>query len=202
MIKFTEDQKQFIYNNYKGLGNKELTRIINEKFKTELTYEQVKNFKNRHRLNSGLTGQFQKGHIHDKTWDEYMSKDSQERSRRTTFKKGNIPSNRRKIFDERISKDGYIEIKVQDGCLNGNWKHKHRYIYEQNYGEIPKGYKVIFLDGNIYNFEINNLKLVSNAEELIMNSNNLRYSKAEFTETGHLIAQVLHKRSKLKNERL
>lgn len=202
MIKFTEEQKQFIYDNYKGLGNKELTELIKEKFKIELTYEQVKNFKNRHHLNSGLTGQFKKGYESwnkGKKWDDYMSEEAQERSRKTTFKKGNIPSNHREVGSERITKDGYIEIKIKEP---NKWQLKHRYIYEKKYGKIPKGYNLIFLDGNRQNFELSNLKLVSKAEDLIMNKNKLFTNDKDITNTGTLIAKIIDKGNKLKNERL
>lgn len=201
MIKFTPEQREFISKNYKNLGNQELADLVNEKFKTSFVCSQIKSFKNRYHLDSGLTGRFEKGH---KTfnkglkWNDYMPINSQNQCRKTLFKKGNIPSNRRELFEERIDKDGYTEIKIQDGCLKDNWQHKHRYIYEQHCGEIPKGYKIIFLDNDKSNFDINNLKMISGAEELIMNNNKLRYSKQELTETGHLIAQIINKRGQIK----
>ena len=202
MTKFTEEQKQFIYENYRGIGNKELTNKFNQKFNTNLD-KQIIYFKRNHHLNSGLTGQFEKGHISQnkgKKWDDYMSKEAQEKSRKTTFKKGNAPHNRKSLFEERIGKDGYIEIKIQDGCLNKNWQQKQRYVYEQYFGKIPNGYKVIFLDGDIYNFDIDNLKMISSEEELIMNKNNLRYNKKELTETGYLITKIISKRGKIIND--
>lgn len=87
-------------------------------------------------------------------------------------------------------------IKIQDGHGNKNWIRKHRYLYEQAYGEIPKGHKVIFADGNIRNFELNNLILISDAEELIMNKRKLFSESPEHTKTGVLIAKVLNKAKK------
>ena len=79
---------------------------------------------------------------------------------------------------------------------------KSRVIYEKHFGKIPEGYTIIYLDGNKLNLELDNLKAISRAEELIMNKNKLRYDKKELTETGHLIAKVINKRGQLKNERL
>ena len=70
---------------------------------------------------------------------------------------------------------------------------KSRYVYEQAYGTIPKGHKVIFADGNNRNFDLDNLVLVSNAEELIMNKRKLMKEDASLTKTGALIAKVLNK---------
>lgn len=144
-------------------------------------------------------GCFKKGNVpfnKGKKWDEYMSPEGQKNSRKTTFKKGNVPPNRRECFEERITKDGYIEIKIQDGKLNKNWILKHRYIYEQHYGKIPDGYNVMFADKNKQNFDVDNLILVSKSEDLIMNSRKLFFEDKELTKIGHLIAQVISKTAK------
>lgn len=203
---YTKEEEKFLIENVKGITLKELTKRFNERFGYNLSESSIANRKHKLKLKSGITGgQFIKGqqsHNKGKKWDEYLNKEQQERARATTFKKGNIPGNRRELFEERIDDDGYIAIKVQDGNLNKNWQRKHRYIYECHYGKIPKGHKVIFLDGNNRNFDIDNLKLVSNAEELIMNKRGLRYNDKELTESGVLIAKIIHKRGSLKNDRL
>ena len=43
---FNEEHKKFIKNNATGLRNEELTKRLNEKFKTEFTVGQVKKYKN------------------------------------------------------------------------------------------------------------------------------------------------------------
>lgn len=205
MHRYSEEQKKFIIDNYYGKYSKELADMFNKQFNTNITAKEIKNYRENHKLNSGLTGRFEKGHItHNKgkQQTEYMSKETIEKTKATRFKKGNIPQNRREIWEERISKDGYIYIKVRDGCLNDNWELKHRYIYKQHYGEIPDGYNVMFADKNKRNFDIDNLILVSKSEDLIMNNNKLLFSNKELTKTGHLIAKVIDKTNKAKNERL
>lgn len=148
-------------------------------------------------------GRFKTGNIpynKGKKWNDYMSKEKQKNSMKTTFKKGNIPSNRRECFEERVTKDGYIEIKIQDGKLNKNWMLKHRYIYEQHYGKIPLGYNVMFADKNKKNFDIDNLILVSKSEDLIMNQNKLIFEDKNLTKTGYLIAKTIDRTQKLKKE--
>ncbi len=205
MHRYSEEQKKFIIDNYYGKYSKELADIFNKQFNTNITAKEIKNYRKNHKLNSGLTGRFKKGHVtHNKgkKQTEYMSKEAIEKTKATRFKKGNIPQNHRDIGEERISKDGYIYIKVRDGCLNDNWELKHRYIYKQHYGEIPNGYNVMFADKNKRNFDIDNLILVSKSEDLIMNNNKLLFSNKELTKTGHLIAKVIDKTNKVKNERL
>ena len=86
-----------------------------------------------------------------------------------------------------------MDKSKQDGNKNKNWTPKHRYLYEKAYGKISKGYKVIFADGNNRNFDLNNLILVSNAEELIMNRRKLFTENVEHTKVGVNIAKLLSK---------
>lgn len=198
--KYSKEEYQFLIDNVKGITLKELTRRFNKKFNANVSENAISNQKTKLGIRSGIVGgQFPKGHIpanKGKTWDEYMSKEGQENSIKTTFKKGNIPANHRPIGSERFnSRDGVL-IKVQDGQLQKNWMPKGRYIYEQAYGKIPAGHKVIFADGDHSNFDLDNLILVSNTEELIMNQRNLISEEAEFTKTGAVIAKVLNKAKK------
>lgn len=193
---YSDEEHQFIIDNVEGITLKELTKRFNEKFNLNVTENAIANRKNILGLRSGIVGgQFQKGHIPaNKGKKGYMTPEQYEKCKATMFKKGNIPANHRPIGSERIDKrDGSILIKVQDGHKQQNWMGKHRYIYEQAYGKIPKGHKVIFADGNNRNFDLSNLILVSNAEELIMNKRKLFSENAEHTKTGALIAKVLSK---------
>lgn len=202
MHRYSEEQKKFIIDNNYGKYSKELAEMFNQQFDTNITANEIKWFRKNHKLNSGLTGQFQKGNIsHNKgkKQSEYMTKEAIERTKETRFKKGNRPSNYRPFGSERITKDGYIEVKVADP---NKWETKNKIVYKQHFGDIPKGYKVIYADGNKLNNDINNLILVSNSELLIANRNHLIYNNKELTESGILISKVIDKTNKVKNERL
>lgn len=110
-------------------------------------------------------GQFKKGHIpknKGKKWDEYLSKEKQEAILRTTFKKGTVPSNHKPVGYERKTKDGYWEIKVAEPNL---FKAKHRILWEQHHGPIPKGVNIVFIDGNTDNITIENLRAETMVEK-------------------------------------
>lgn len=87
----------------------------------------------------------------------------------TFFKKGHKPHNEVPIGTERITDDGYIEVKVVGTPNVKNWKLKHRIVWQQHNGLIPKGYNVQFKDGNRQNVSINNLFIISRKEQLIQN---------------------------------
>lgn len=192
-----KEEDDFLINNIKGISIKELTNLFNKKFDLKLSESSISNRK--HKLgiyteyNSGC---FKKGNIpanKGKKQIEYMTEEQIKKTIPTRFKKGNIPKNHRQVGSERTNVDGYIEIKVAEP---NKWQLKHRVIYQQFYGEIPEGYNVIFLDRNKQNLNINNLKLVSKEEDLIMNRNNLFSEDKDITETGTIIANVISKTNK------
>lgn len=200
-IKYSKEVIKFLIDNHKGKTLVELANMINKKFDMNITNKDVGNLKSRLRRRKGIKlepavndGRYRIGQPpanKGKKWDDYLTKEQQEKSKTTCFKKGNIPPNRREVGEERLTKDGYIMIKIQDGKLNKNWQLKHRYIYEKHYGKIPEGYNIIFLDGNRKNTNISNLKLVSKYDDLIMNNNKLFSKDKDITETGTIIANVI-----------
>ena len=200
--KYKDEHIEFVKANVKGITLKELTNRFNIKFNMNVSESAIANIKSKYNLQSGIVGgQFVKGQTSfnkGKKWCEFMSEEGQRNSRKTTFKKGNIPANARIIGSERIDKNGYILIKTQDGHKNKNWIRKHRYLYEQAYGKVPKGHKVIFANGDNRNFDLDNLISVSDAEELIMNRNNLFKEDAELTKAGVVVAKLLDKVNKRK----
>lgn len=106
-------------------------------------------------------GQFKKGHIpknKGKRWDEYLSKEKQESVRKTCFKKGQMPKNHKPVGYERKTRDGYWEVKVAEPNV---FKAKHRILWEQHHGPIPKGVNIVFIDGNPDNITISNLRMES-----------------------------------------
>ena len=98
-----------------------------------------------------------------------MSKEAQERSKLNQFKKGNVPKNRKPLGEVFLRSDGYLWIKLQDGHLNDNWKQFHRYVWELENGPVPAGHKIIFLDGDRKNCDIENLMCISDGVMSIAN---------------------------------
>ena len=194
-MKYTDEMKQFILDNYKGRYNQELADLFNQKFNTNITSRTIKSYKANNKLNSGLSGKFRKGQApHNK--GKKMPKEVYEKVKHTMFAKGNVPPNHRPVGSERISKDGYIEVKVAEP---NKWRLKQRVVYEEAKGKIPEGCPIIFLDGNKKNFDIDNLRCVTRSELLYLNCNGLNNSN-EITETGILMARLDRAKNKKKQE--
>ena len=81
----------------------------------------------------------------------------------TMFKPGHPSNNRRAVGSERVNVYGYIEIKVAEP---NKWKLKHRVVWEAANGPIPKGYNIQFKDGNPLNVTLDNLYIISRADQL------------------------------------
>lgn len=113
----------------------------------------------------GKKSQFKPGNIsHNK--GKKMPDEVYDKCKNTMFKKGSKPHNSKYDGYERINVDGYAEVRVKKGVFIL----KHRLIYEQHYGSIPKGMYVIFKDKNKLNFEIDNLELISKKEHMQRNT--------------------------------
>lgn len=188
-----EKEKAYLKKIYKGRTCKEIVDMINSKFETNHTVTEIQGFKCRNHLKSSLDFTFKKGHVSankGKKWDEYLTKEQQEKARRTCYKKGNIPKQHREVGEERITIDGYLEVKVAEP---NKWALKHRLVYEEAFGKIPKGMNLIFADGNKLNLELDNLLLVTDNELLRMNNNNLIKEDKDLTKSGLALTKLMNK---------
>lgn len=77
-----------------------------------------------------------------------------------------------------------------EGALWERWEFLHRAIWEEHNGPIPDGMYVIFKDNNKLNCDIDNLMLISKAENAIMNRMKLRSEDPDLTEAGVGLAKL------------
>lgn len=114
----------------------------------------------------GAKTRFQPGHItHNK--GKKMSKDIYDRVKVSMFKKGIEPHNTKYDGHERLDpKDGYIYIRIS----KGKYVLKHRLVWEQHNGPIPKGNIIIFKDKDKYNLNIDNLQMITKRENMLRNT--------------------------------
>lgn len=192
---YSDEVKRFITDNYKGKGHQVMADLLNNTFDTNYTKSQIKSYYARYKLDSGLKGYFSKGHVPVNKGTKGMFNVG---GNKTSFKKGQMPHNWVPVGSERITKDGYIQIKIQEGKQQHNWRGKHILIWEKHNGPLPKGNAIIFGDGNNRNFDINNLLLVSRSQLLALNRYGLIKNDIDLTQTGIVIADVLHEITKAK----
>ena len=203
--KYTEEQKQFVREHVADRRFPELARMFNERFGTDYRVSQIQCLVYRLGLGNGLNGvglvergmpyRFQKGHTPFNKGKKGISFPGMEA---TQFKKGHVPHNWVPIGSERVTKDGIVQVKVQEGKFQHNWKSKHELIWEEHNGPLPAGHVIIFGDGNRRNFDINNLICVSRAQLVRLNQKRLIQNDADLTRSAVIIADIYNKIGKRK----
>ena len=184
---YTKEEDSFLKENSPLMSREELTRAFNERFGTNIKVSTI----NVRCLSRGWTassnGQFKKGGV---PWQKSVSKDywlSQLRAADNAhkFPKGNIPHNTRPMGAERISYKGELLIKTEVG-----WKAKRQLAWEKHYGDVPKGMRVISVNGDMNDTNIENLRLIDNNTQLMLMTNNWNKSGSEIFDAGVMYAKL------------
>jgi len=188
-IKYTDEMLMFL-RQHEETPRSELALKFNEKFGSNISVDSIKAKCFRMGLKTGRTGLFAQGH---KAWNEglkgFMGANT------TSFKKGNLPLNHKPVGHERITVDGYVEIKTAEPNV---FKLKHRMIWEKVHGEIPKDHVVVFKNMDKEDCRIENLMLISRAELVRLNQSYRSLATPETNETCILMAKIKTKTHKLK----
>lgn len=175
---WTEQEIKFLRDNYPDMKTADIAAIMNRPIGgvNGKAYDLglKKSFKHMKALleieakklaAAGKQYQFKKGQVsHNK--GQKMSKEMYEKCRRTMFKPGNKPGNIKKVGAERIDHEGYTYVKLADA----DWVLKHRHVWEQVNGPVLANHVVIFKDNNMHNFDINNLQMISQADNMLRNT--------------------------------
>lgn len=198
---FDDTERDFLRKSIPGRAPEETAELFNATFKPTVyrektvTAAQVRTFSNNNKIPNGRDTRFKKGQAaHNKG----KSMPSRGRMAQTQFKKGNRPHNYKPVGSTRINVDGYTEIKVSDPK---KWRCLHCVLWEAAHGPIPRGHVVIFGDGNKQNITLENLILVTRAQLVRMNQNNLIGASPEITKSGILVADLIHKLAERKRKK-
>lgn len=190
---WTEEEIEFVREVYPYHENKEIIKMIKEKFGFDVSDRNLQNIKNRYKIPKKVipnSGCYRKG---DVPWNKGkgMSDEVKEKVKGTWFKKGQIPKNHKPVGSTRIDRNGYVKIKIAEP---NKWVLYHRHLYERAHGEkLKKNEAVIFADGNKLNFDIDNLVKVNRANLLYLNSKKLIFDDPELTKTGVNVSKVAEK---------
>ena len=189
--KWSDEEKEFLKEICFGRSYKEIVKMMNDKFKYQFTNEQIKGAIRRYGLTTGRTGRFEKGYIPANKGTKGIMK-----TNKTSFKKGHTPKNHKKVGSERVSVDGYTEIKVAEP---NKWRLKHRVMYEKYHNvKLDPKQLVIFADRDKRNLTKENLLLVDNKQLLTLNQHKLIKENGELTKVGLKLANIIIKLKDLK----
>ena len=171
---YTDKQEEFLREQCQGRTRKELTDLFNQEFRTNKTVLAIKSWCNNRGLHNGNTGRFAKGHI---SWQTGLSKNEYKKH----FTKESFKRLINGLMDKRIHKVGdtitrhgkpYIITSTEPNVpFDERIIIKRRFVYEQSYGEIPEGHKIIQLDRDQMNCELDNLRCVPDKYIPVLNKN-------------------------------
>lgn len=180
----------FVAEAYRRMSLDQLPAAIEAEFGIVRTLNQVRALTRNRRIRSGRTGRFVPG-------QPRVPGSGAKGPNRTSFKKGRKPEearNYRPVGSVRRSKDGYWERKVTDDPsldTSRRWVGIHRLVWEEHYGPIPAGHKVIYIDGDYDNVSIDNLALVSSRELVYLNKSGLGKAPAEIKPTAIQVVKLV-----------
>lgn len=201
MVRWSEhpEYDEFLREVIPGHQESEIRTAFAERFGIVLTESQIGNRKHTLGIKSGTHGgRFKDGTAPNnkgKRWKDFMPTESQERCRATQFEKGAFPHNTAPLGAERVTKDGYIEVKVamspSGRKSHDNWVAKHRLVWERTHGQpVPDGCIVVFADGDKSNFDPDNLVLETRAQHCAITAHRIDYADAETHATACAIAEL------------
>lgn len=143
MVRWKPEWVDYLIENYRTMGDVELTENLNKLFELKLT----------------------KKHIGKKRQLMLIKRTDAEIA---AIRAENVKQGKHSTADKMwatigVGKDGDTRIWRLAGKyvpvikIDGTWVHKARYVYEQENGPVPDGYKVYHKDGNRMNCEPENL---------------------------------------------
>ena len=148
---------------------------------------------------TGKTGYFVKGGVpHNKG----LSMPSHPNSRRTQFKKGAAPANRKYIGHERVV-SGYVEVSVAETNphtgASRRYVAKHRREWELVNGPIPKGHVLKCLTGDTLDCDPSNWACVPRAILPILNGGRFK-TRLAFDEAPDELKPMVLAAAKLRHK--
>lgn len=97
------------------------------------------------------------------------------RMRETQFAKGHRRGRAAQLYQpigaERVSADGYLQVKVNDDLpLQRRWRAVHVGLWESAHGAVPPGHAVTFRNGDKSDIRLENLVLMTRGELMARNT--------------------------------
>lgn len=143
-LKINAEQSAFIKNNC-TLQKQQLHAQFCQTFnRSDLSPDTIYNYRKRQGWLTGRTGRYQKGNTpHPNAGAKGANK--------TSFKQGQPAHNSRPMYSERVTTDGYVEVKIPERDpytqRKSRFKLKHIWVWEQINGPLPAGCAIVFKDG-------------------------------------------------------
>lgn len=199
-IILTDEQAEYMISIIPGRQSDEVRDIMNQKYGLHLTSMQVRGWKKNHKTPSGYSTRYQCGNV---PW--IKGRKGVLQANGTAFEPGHDPHNAKPIgslsFRRARNNRGYWMIKTSVDKEQKNYEMLHRYVWKQAHGEIPKGYKVVFRDGDVNNCNLENLMLVHEGATVIASTHFGLTEDPEINDAIYNASELRYKAYKLKKKK-
>lgn len=148
-IAYSETELWWI-EGHRDLPRKEAYALFCKTFaRDDVIFDNFKALCTRKGWTTGRTGRFEKGSV---PANKGKTMPFNANSAKTQFKKGQLPHNTKHLGHERVCKDGYVEISVDETNPHAGYERryvlKHRWLWEKANGPVPDGHVLKCLDGD------------------------------------------------------
>jgi hypothetical protein len=182
--KYTAAEIRFLKGKVVGRSYAELTDLFNRRFGLSFTVTRLSGTLKRLNLSNGRDARFRPGQVPFNKGRKGVYAAGCEKG---WFRPGQMPQTWQPVGTEVIDEYGYTKVKTRNPRT---WKYKHRLIWEEAHGKVPRGHAVIFADGDKTNLVLKNLLLVSRAELAVMNHCGLISGHRDLTMVGKAVADI------------
>lgn len=166
----TPEMHQFLREYFPEHTHQEIVLEFNKRYPgMNFTYAQSRAYAKNHKLKTCNTWHFKPGIQNGIVTQQFL-----ESGKKTRFKSGHVPKNHMSVGSVVVATIGYHKIKVAEP---NRWRLYSRYIWEKEKGPIPKGYRVIHINGDMLDDRIENLDCVSPAVAIYISKYGLKSSE-------------------------
>jgi len=180
--RLSEEAKKYIKKHYANTRTIDISRVICFSMYTIYNYASTVGLKKSAEfLASPQSGILTKGHIRGKQTQfikghtpenkgKKMPAEIRKKVELTFFTKGHLPANT--LYDGAITirKDKKGTMQKYIRISKAKWDTLSRVVWKQENGKIPRGYNIVFKNGDTMNCTIDNLEMISNAELMQRNT--------------------------------
>jgi len=159
---WTPQQVKFLKANYQAIGDTELAEIFEVKWHKEKGWTKKHIEKKRRYLKLKRTAAQRKRIKHRNTQMGRFAECAKKRWETT----GVAPIGEKRIW-KRIKTHDIVVIKTKSGFV-----HYNRWLWEHHYGAVPEGMNVVNMSKEPLNYGIEDLKLLTDAENIARNWHN------------------------------
>lgn len=200
MSKYTKKDDDFLRSNYLTMPAKRMSASLGRSESSArqrmkvlgliVPADVVEKFTQQSRFKKGMTS-FNKG----KKQSEYMSAAAIKKTRKTRFKKGQLPHNTlsdgKVTLRKQILRDGSVRYYQWVRVALSEWKMLHVVKWEKKHGPVPPGKIVVFKNKDTMNVKYSNLEMITPEEN--MRRNTIQNYPPELKRSIRALSKLKHK---------